>query len=261
MHSMSGDRIARVIRALRHRRDWTQRELGRRGGCSASVISRLEHGRLRACSVDTLERVLNALDGRLVMSVLWRGGELDRLLDADHALLGERWAALRSPGWIARGEVTYNEYGERGSMDDLAFHPASGVLLVTELKTGIYETWRTMAKLDEKARLAPRVAHRFGWSVKRVVPALVVADTRTNRRRIEQHAAMFGRLDCRGRTARAWLRDPARSAVDGLLLFVPLSDVRGTHGRRAGRQRVRSSRSTPSVASSGRRHESGRVGA
>jgi len=42
---MSSDRIARVIRALRHHRDWTQRELGERGGCTASVTSRLElHG-------------------------------------------------------------------------------------------------------------------------------------------------------------------------------------------------------------------------
>lgn len=243
---MNGDRIGRAIRALRHRRDWTQAELGRRAGCSASVISRLEHGRLRACSVATLERVVDSLDGRLVMSVLWRGGELERLLDADHALLGERWASLRPRRWTARSEVTYNEFGDRGSIDDLAFDPVTGVLLVTELKTGIFETWRTMAKLDEKVRVAPRVARRLGWSARRIVPVLVVADTRTNRRRVEAHGALFGRLDCRGRSARAWLRDPDRSCGGGLLLFVPLSDVRGTHGRRAGRQRVR--RSGPSVS-------------
>ena len=107
---MNGDRIGRAIRALRHRRDWTQAELGRRAGCSASVISRLEHGRLRACSVATLER----------------------LLDADHALLGERWASLRPRRWTARSEVTYNEFGDRGSIDDLAFDPVTGVLLVTD---------------------------------------------------------------------------------------------------------------------------------
>lgn len=250
---MSGDRIGRIIRALRHRRDWTQAELGRRGGCSASVISRLEHGRLRACSVTTLGRVVEALGARLVMPVLWRGGELDRLLDADHAQLGERWAQLRPKRWLARSEVTYNEYGDRGSIDDLAFDPASGVLLVTELKTGIFETWRTMAKLDEKVRVATGVARRFGWSVTRVVPALVVAETRTNRRRVEAHGAQFGSLSCRGRPARAWLRNPDGSVVGGLLLFVPLSDVRGTHGRRAGRQRVRRSGSPSSVESSASR--------
>jgi transcriptional regulator with XRE-family HTH domain len=255
---VSGERIGRAIRALRHRRDWTQAELGGRAGCSASVISRLEHGRLRACSVTTLERVVEALDGRVVISVMWRGGELDRLLDADHAQLGERWAQLRPKRWVARSEVTYNEYGDRGSIDDLAFDPASGVLLVTELKTGIFETWKTMAKLDEKVRVADRVAGRLGWSARRVVPALVVADTRTNRRRVQAHAALFGRLDCRGRAAQAWMRDPDRSVVGGLLLFVPLSDVRGTHGRRAGRQRVRRSGPRLSVESWAPRSVGGR---
>lgn len=239
---MSGERIASAIRALRHRRDWTQAELGRLAGCSASVISRLEHGRLRACSVTTLERVLEVLDARLVMSVVWRGGELNRLLDADHALLGERWAALRPRRWMGRTEVTYNEFGDRGSIDDIALDSESGVLMVTELKTGIFETWRTMAKLDEKVRIAPQVIRRLGWSARRIVPVLVVADSRTNRRRVEAHPGLFGRLDCRGRSARAWLRDPVRPCGGGLLLFVPLSDVRGTHGRRAGRQRVRRSR-------------------
>lgn len=156
---------------------------------------------------------------------------------------------MRPKRWTSRSEVTYNEYGDRGSIDDLGFDPSSGVLLVTELKTGIYETWRTMATLDEKARVAGRVARRFGWLVRRVVPALVVAETRTNRRRVAAHEALFGRLDCRGRSARAWLRDPDRPAIGGLLLFVPLSDVRGTHGRRAGRQRMRRSRPPLSVGS------------
>jgi holliday junction DNA helicase RuvB len=35
---MNGHRIGRAIRALRHRRDWTQTALGGRAGCSASVV-------------------------------------------------------------------------------------------------------------------------------------------------------------------------------------------------------------------------------
>ncbi|MGH2417128.1 MAG: hypothetical protein ACRDFY_02225 [Candidatus Limnocylindria bacterium] len=165
-----------------------------------------------------------------------------------HARLGERWAKVRPPRWFARAEVTYNNYGDRGSIDDLAFDAATGTLLVTELKTGIYDGQRTVAKLDEKVRVARLVAKRFGWAVRRGVPALVMADTRTNRRRVADHAALFGQFGLRGRSARAWLRDPARAGGDGLLLFVPLSDVRGTHGRQAGRQRVRPSRGDPSVA-------------
>lgn len=211
----------------------------------------MERGSLRACSLVTLERIVEALGGRAVLFVEWRGGELDRLLDADHALLRERWAERRSPGrWAARQEVTYSVYGDRGSIDELAFDAATGTLLVFELKTGIYDSQRTTAKLDEKARLGALVAQRFGWEARAVVSALVVADTRTNRRRIHDHPAAFARFDCRGRDAFAWLKDPSR-AVGGLLVFVPLSDVRGTHGRRAGRQRVRHPKRDPS--SPGRR--------
>jgi transcriptional regulator with XRE-family HTH domain len=238
---MTSDGIGRALRALRHTRNWTQSALAARAGCSRSVVSRVERGNLRACSLRTLHRLFESLDASLILSVRWRGGELDRLLDADHALLGERWPAVRGGRWQARAEVTYSEYGERGSIDELAFDAVTGTLLVTELKTGIYEANRATAKLDEKARLAASIARRLGWEATRVVPCFVFADTRTNRRRVEAHAGLFGRFECRGRGARAWLRDPAER-VGGLLLFVPLSDVRGMHGRRAGRQRVRATR-------------------
>ena len=200
--------------------------------------------------MESLHRVFACLDAVLFLSVRWRGGELDRLLDADHARLGERWAAMRDGRWAARAEVTYSEFGERGSIDDLAFDASTGTLVCTELKTGIYEANRVVAKVDEKTRLASGIGRRVGWRVRRVVPALVLADTRTNRRRVAEHEALFGRFECRGRAARAWLRDPTEP-VSGLLLFVPLSDVRGTHGRRAGRQRVRPLRGQSSVAPTG----------
>jgi hypothetical protein len=210
------------------------------------VISRLERGHLKACSVARLERILDALGARLVGFVDWRGGELDRLLDADHALLQERWA-LRKAGvgayWQSAQEVTYNHFGDRGSIDDLAFHAASGTLLVSELKTGIYDAGRMLMKLDEKVRVAPDVARRLGWAVRRVVRCLVIAESSTNRRRVAAHAALFARFACRGRDATGWLRQPD-ATVGGLLVFVPLSDVRGTHGRRAGRQRVRQTNPT-----------------
>jgi transcriptional regulator with XRE-family HTH domain len=247
---VNGQRIGRSIRALRHARDWTQAELGRRSGCSASVVCRLERGNLRACSIVRLERLLAVFDARLVSYIDWRGGELDRLLDADHAQLQERWSARKMAAgpWQSRQEVTYNEYGDRGSVDDLAYHQATRTLMVVELKTGIYDAGRMLMKLDEKTRLARTIAGRFGWHVASVVPCLVVADTRTNRRRIAQHPAIFTQFSCRGRAAMSWLRAPDSPAPAGLLLFVPLTNVRGTHGRRAGRQRVRPAGGGSSVA-------------
>lgn len=241
---MTDAQLGRAVRALRHRLGWTQAELGRRAGCSASTISRFERGRLSSCSVRAVRRVLEALDAWIFMKVIWRGGELDRLLDADHARLHERWAIRKrasGDGWVSRAEVTYSVFGERGSIDDLAFHAESKTLLVTELKTGIYRTDETLAKLDEKVRLADGIARRFGWRANRVVPCLVVAEGRTNRRRIETHPAMFAAFGRRGWSARRWLADPIQS-VDGLLLFENLSDGHGVLRRRAGRQRVRSTK-------------------
>lgn len=226
------------MRALRHQHNWTQAALGDRAGCSHSVVSRVERGNLRACSLATLHRMFECLDAALMLSIRWRGGELDRLLDADHALLGERWSIIRGDRWQARSEVTYSEYGERGSIDELAYDPVTGTLLVTELKTGLYEAGRAVAKVDEKARLAAALGRRLGWHSTQVVPCFAIVDTRTNRRRVADHPALFGPFECRGRMARAWLREPAVT-IGGVLIFVPLSDVRGTHGRRAGRQRVR----------------------
>ena len=212
-------------------------------------ISCLERGRVPS-SLTTLRRVVEELDARIFTKVVWRGGELDRLLDADHARLQETWARRKRrarAGWIDRQEVSYNVYGERGAIDDLAYHPPTRTLVVSELKTGIYDNQATLAKLDEKERLAREIAGRFGWPVDRVVACLVVAEGRTNRRRVETHPALFGRFDCRGRAASAWLREPARP-VGGLLVFENLSDGRRAHGRRAGRQRVRHRHHDASVA-------------
>jgi hypothetical protein len=186
-----------------------------------------------------------SLDARLVLSVQWRGGELDALLDAGHAVLREHWAERRS-GWLARSEVTYSEWGERGAIDELAFHPPTGTVLVVELKTVIADTQSVLARLDAKTRLAPGIAARLGWRVRRVVPCLVLADTRTNRRRIASHPAAFDGLSLRGPGARRWLSAPA-TGVDGLLLFESVTSLRGTHVRKAGRQRIRHRRSDPSV--------------
>jgi len=238
---MTDAQLGRAVRALRHLHDWTQAELGRRARCSASTISRFERGRVRSCSVRVVRRILEALDAWIFIKVVWRGGELERLLDADHSRLQERWSIRKrasGDGWVSRAEVTYNVYGERGSIDDLAFHAESGILLVTELKTGIYSADATLAKLDEKVRLADGIAQRFGWVAEQVVPCLVVAEGRTNRRRIETHPAMFAGFDRRGWSARRWLGHPT-NAVRGLLIFESLSDGHAMRGRRAGRQRVR----------------------
>lgn len=236
MRRVDTARIGRVIRALRHRQGWTQQELAARARCSGSLVSRVEHGRAGA-GLATLERLAGILNARLVLSVQWRGGELDRLLDAGHASLRERWAQRR-PLWLARAEVTYSEWGERGAIDELCLDTASQTLLVVELKTVLADTQAVLARLDAKVRLAPGLARRFGWRVATVVPCLVLSDTRTNRRRVAAHPAAFAAFSCRGLAARRWLVSPL-PPVEGLLLFEPGSNLHGAHVRPPGRQRIR----------------------
>src|SRR5262245_32457445 len=113
---MDDVRIGRVLRALRRRRGWTQCELAARCGLSQQAISLVERGHGLRLSGETMRRVFAALDARWDPVVTWRGGDLDRLLDADHAAIVDevvrRLVALR---WNVRVEVTYSHFGERGS--------------------------------------------------------------------------------------------------------------------------------------------------
>ena len=194
--------------------------------------------------------VLHALDASAAVDVTWGGrGDLDRLLDVDHARLTRLWADIhRRAGWDVWNEASYSIYGERGRIDQLAFHPPTGVLEVTEAKTGIWDVQETLGRLDAKVRLAPRVAAERGWRIRRVVGALVLTDGRTVRRRIADHAALFARYEVRGRSARAFVTDPRRAA-EGLLVFLTLPPANHGGLRRAGQRRVRHPRAALSVDS------------
>ncbi len=237
---MEDNRIGRTVLVLRQRRGWRQSDLSARSGVSTSAISDLERGRLERYTLATIRAVLAAFDARASLDVTWGGhGDLDRLLDADHAGLVRFWADIHlRNGWEVWNEASYSIYGERGRIDQLAFHRATGVLEVTECKTGIWDVQDTLGRLDTKIRLARRVAAERGWQVSRVVGALVIAEGRTARRRVAEHGVLFARYATRGRAAHAWVRDP-RPSTGGLLVFVPLP--RANHGglRRAGQRRVR----------------------
>lgn len=247
---MDDQRIGRVILILRQRRGWRQADLAAKSGVSQSAISEIERGRVDRYTLRALRSVLRAVDGTAVLDVTWGGrGDLDRLLDADHARLMQLWAnGHRQAGWDVWNEASYSIYGERGRIDQLAFHAPTGVLEVTEAKTGIWDVQETLGRLDAKVRLAPTVAAERGWRIRRVVGALVIADGRTVRRRVTEHKVLFARYELRGRAAHAFVRDPRRAA-QGLLVFVPLPRTNHSGLRRAGQRRVRCSRHLPSVNS------------
>jgi transcriptional regulator with XRE-family HTH domain len=257
---MDGGWVGRRVRALRHRRGWRQIDLAARSGESQDVVSRVERGRIDDMPVRRVAAIARALDAELVISLRWRGGELDRLLDEGHAaLLGRVAELLRASGWVTEAEVSYSVYGERGSIDLLAWHEPSRTLLVIEVKTELVSVEATLRKHDEKARLAARIAvERLGWRAASTARLLVLPDLSTARRHVERHGAVLGSAySVRGDSLRGWLRDPmrpgkGRAPVSGLL-FVSLA--RPMHGRSRPITRKRIRRRDSSVADRGRKPE------
>jgi hypothetical protein len=127
---------------------------------------------------------------------------------------------LLAKAWQVKAEVSYSEFGERGSIDVLAWHTAARSLLVVEVKTELISIEETLRKHDEKSRLAPKVARaQFGWDASTRSRLLVLPDLSTARRRVERHDAVL-RVACpvRGLAARSWLKSPTHSI--SALLFV-----------------------------------------
>jgi transcriptional regulator with XRE-family HTH domain len=111
---MNDAELGGVIRALRHRRGWRQTDLAAKAGVSASLISLLERGSASSLSVHGLRRIGSALDLRLTWDAGYRGAELARLRDADHARLAE-WLTQRLDafGWTVVALPDRNAVGVR----------------------------------------------------------------------------------------------------------------------------------------------------
>ncbi len=195
------------------------------------------------------ERLFAVLGAYVNVTVTWRGGQLDRLMDERHADICRGYAEfLRSLGWDVLAEATYSIYGERGSVDLLAWHAQTRTLLVIEVKSELVSAEETLRRHDAKVRLGRQIGReRFGVAPLRVASLLVLAETMTNRRRVARLGALLdGAYPVRGDTVRRWLRQP-----DGDLSGLVFSNTgrTGTRSRIAGPSRVQKS----SLTAAGRR--------
>ncbi len=207
-------RVGAAFRAVRIRRRWRQSDVAARAGLSQSLVSLVERGHLDRVSLSVLRRLGSVLDIRIDILPRWRGGALDRMLAAGHSLLAEDVAAsfARYGGWLLAPEVSFSIYGERGVIDLLAFHPASGALLVIELKTTIVDVNELVGTIDRKTRLAARIAADRGWQARSVSRWVIVSRGSTNSRRIAAHRAVLGAaFPDDGRVVRSWLGSPGRA--------------------------------------------------
>ena len=236
---MEDRRIGRAVRARRHH-GWRQFDLALRAGLSQSTVASLERGHVDGLSFRALRRTCAALDADLVVLVRWRGGDLDRLLDERHARLGAVFMQILEPlDWEVVPEVSFAIYGERGSIDLLAWHSATRSLLIVEIKSELTSIEETLRRLDVKVRLAPQVAaQRLHWRAATIARLLVLPADRTSRRRVAAHRGILGRaFPTRTSEVRRWLRHPS-GPLAGLMFVTDIDNAGGRHGV-AGGKRIR----------------------
>ena len=232
--------VGRIARALRHRLGYRQADVGAKADMSQGSVSLVERGHLDRMPLRRLRRLFAVFDAEVVVVIRWRGGDIDRLLDAGHASLAETASRmLTAGGWVVQPEVSFSEYGERGAIDLLAWHPSTRTLLVVEIKTEITGVESTLRIHDMKCRLAPKIARaRFGWDARVVARLLVLPDERTPRRHVARFASLFDRAyPLRTIAARRWLAAPV--GVVSALMFMSDSSGRRPMRRLGPRKRIR----------------------
>ena len=238
---MDDHRVGRALRALRLRAGLRQADIAERAGVSQATVSAIENGGCRTVTIDTLRSVFHAVGAGFEGDVRWRGPAIDRLVDARHAaLVGAATTRLTRLGWEVRPEVSYSEYGERGSIDLLGSRADARAVVVEEIKSDLTRVEETLRKLDEKARLigGKLGQDRLGWRPLYVARLLVLPDTDRARRQVEAHKVVFdAALPARGNAVRAWLRTPIGSLAG--ILFVADISPDGRNVARPGTQRVR----------------------
>lgn len=208
-------------------------------GVSQSTVSQIELGRWDAMSVRTLCRVFDAVEADIDIGVRHRGGWLDRLLDERHASTASAVShRLSTHGWVVTPEVSFNHFGDRGSVDLLALHPSSRLLLVVEVKSEIASAEEMLRRLDVKARLGRTIAsERLGVAPVGVARLLAVRASSANRDRVGRLDLLLGpAFPLRGSALDRWLRAPlplGRQQAAGLMFVRDTSPTGRKDGRRA----------------------------
>ncbi len=235
---MDDRRIGRLLRAVRQRCQLRQSDVAGRVGVSQSVVSKLERGRLEAVGLDTLRRVAVELDVSISITASWRGGQGDRLLDRAHAVIVDRVIeTLQGLGWDVTPEFSFNHFGDRGSVDILAWHAGERILLIIEVKATITDIQDLLGSLSRKLRVVPDLARtQLGWDADHVARIVVVTGTTANRSVVQRHSRIFeASFPAGSREVRSWLRRPLGPLAG--LWFVSTSSLGS--GKSVPRSRIR----------------------
>jgi transcriptional regulator with XRE-family HTH domain len=248
-------RVGLVLRAVRRRLGWRQLDVGERAGVSQKLVSLVEAGRLGSVSLRSLRAIAGVLEVRLSIEPLWRGGQLPRLLDADHAKLVNAVASLmHRRGWATLVEYTFNHFGDRGSVDLVGWHPRHCALVLVEVKGRIVDVQDLLAGVARKRRIVPELlAKERGWRPVCVGQLLVVGEADAQRRLVARHASIFSAtFPQRGREARGWLAHPT-GPLSALWFLSNTNRVTGTR-QGTSPERIRAPKPRSAGAPPGREH-------
>lgn len=156
---VNGVSVGLRVRALRRHKRLRQEDVARLARVSRGLVSKVERGLLDNVQIGEVDRIVSALGGSFDLRVRWHGEQLERLLDDAHARIVDFVVALlRAAGWEVLVEASFSQWGERGSIDVLAYHRATRILLVIEVKSVVPDNQAMLYDLDRKTRLAQDVA-------------------------------------------------------------------------------------------------------
>ena len=189
----------------------TQAHLAALAGVSRSIVSLIERGGAEETSVRTVRKVASVLGVSVTLTSRWRGAEMAKLLDEAHAaLVGYVVQQLSGAGWSVRPEHTFSVWGERGSIDVLAWSHAARALLCIECKTRLPDVQDVLSTMDRKRRLAATIAKLEGWEPTSVGSVLVLPDQTWARNAVSRFCPVFDTaLPARTVDVRRWLTHPA----------------------------------------------------
>jgi transcriptional regulator with XRE-family HTH domain len=230
-------RCGSTLRAIRVRAGLRQVDVARRSHVSRQKVSLIERGFASRLPLHVVRAVAVALGVSVDVQLRWRGGDIDRVVNAGHADLHESVARALAglPGWVWLAEVTFAHFGERGVIDILAWHAESRSLLIIELKTELVDPQGLVATMHRRVRLGHVIAREQGWRPATISAWVVVSDTSTERRRLARHVSLLrGAFPADGRLVRRWLRAP-RGRISALTFWSYVAPG----SLRKGRRRVR----------------------
>lgn len=220
--------VGLTIQEIRHALGWSQRELSRRSGVSQPMVCAVERGHVSDLTFGTAATLLEAMGARLRVHVDAPFlASPPRQRDAAHARMSAHVTRrLERLGWQVRTEVEIGGDRSRGWIDVLAFHAASRLLLVIELKSELHDLGAIDRTLGWYEREAWAAARHIGWGPRQSKGCLLLLATDANDAAARANRDYLGRIaPVRARALSDLVADPSAGgpAGRGLAMIDPRS--------------------------------------